>query len=317
MKRAIIVGISGQDGCYLAKLLLEKGYEVHGTSRAGHVSAAAGLARLGLVDRVIVHRLEPAEAAAVAGLVERLPADEIYNLAGPSSVADSFRKPAAAFTGIILGTLHVLEALRTLGRSTRLYSAGSSEIFGDTPTPADETTCPDPQSPYAIAKATALATVAHYRRAHGLFAATGILFNHESPLRPPHFVTQKVVSAAVRIAAGSRERLALGDLAICRDWGWAPDYVEAMWRILQHDRAEDFVVATGQSHSLDEFVRRAFAAVGLDARDHVDVDPALLRPADIRESRGDPAKARAALGWQAAHDLDAIIREMVAAARPV
>lgn len=314
MKRAIIVGISGQDGGYLAKLLVEKGYEVHGTSRAGHVSAASGLVRLGLVDRVALHQLEPADAAAVAGLVERLPADEIYNLAGPSSVAESFRRPAAAFEGIILGTLHLLEALRAVGRPARFYSAGSSEVFGDTPTPADETTRPDPRSPYAIAKATAQATVAHYRRAHGLFAATGILFNHESPLRPPHFVTQKVVSAAVRIAGGSRERLPLGDLQISRDWGWAPDYVEAMWRILQHDRPEDFVVATGRSHSLGEFVRRAFAAVGLDSREHVESDPSLLRPADIRESRGNPAKARAVLGWRAEHDLDAVIRAMVAAA---
>jgi GDPmannose 4,6-dehydratase len=157
--------------------------------------------------------------------------------------------------------------------------------------------------------------VAHYRRVHGLFAATGILFNHESPLRPAHFVTQKVVSAAVRIAAGARERLALGDVAIRRDWGWAPDYVDAMWRILQHDRPEDFVVATGRSHSLDELVRRAFAAVGLDARDHVDADASLLRPADISASLANPAKAGAVLGWRAAHDLDFIVREMVEAAR--
>ncbi|MFM1995793.1 MAG: hypothetical protein RLZZ111_180 [Planctomycetota bacterium] len=313
--RAIIVGITGQDGGYLARHLLGKGYEVHGTSRAGHAAASSGLTRLGLVDRVVLHRLEPADAAAVGGLLERLPADEIYNLAGPSSVAESFRNPAAAFEGIILGTLHLLEALRTLGRPTRLYNAGSSEVFGETPTPADETTRPDPQSPYAIAKATAQATVAHYRRVHGLFAATGILFNHESPLRPAHFVTQKVVSAAVRIAAGARERLALGDVAIRRDWGWAPDYVDAMWRILQHDRPEDFVVATGRSHSLDEFVRRAFAAVGLDARDHVDADASLLRPADISASLANPAKAGAVLGWRAAHDLDFIVREMVEAAR--
>jgi GDPmannose 4,6-dehydratase len=211
--------------------------------------------------------------------------------------------------------MNLLECLRLLGRPTRFYNAGSSEVFGNTFSPADEATPFHPRSPYGIAKVAAHHAVANYRDAYGLFASTGILFNHESPLRPAHFVTQKIVSAAVRIAGGSRERLALGNVDITRDWGWAPEYVEAMWRILQQARPDDFVVATGRSHSLREFVDRTCAAVGLVAGVHVDVDPGQARPTDITASAANPAKARAVLGWRATADLDAIIRDLVAAAR--
>lgn len=316
MKRALIIGISGQDGAYLARLLLEKGYEVHGSSREQETGTFANLRRVGIRDRVTLHSAHPADFSSVMGLLLGLPVDEIYNLAGQSSVAASFRHPLETFGSITVATMNLLECLRRLGRPVRFYNAGSSEIFGNTPSPADESTPFNPRSPYGIAKVAAHHAVANYREAYGLAAATGILFNHESPLRPAHFVTQKIVSTAVRIAGGSRERLRLGDVDVIRDWGWAPEYVEAMWRILQHDPPVDVVVATGVSHSLREFVARVFAAVGLDARDHVDVDPGLVRPADIQVSAANPAKALAVLGWRARYDLDKTVGELVAAARP-
>ena len=315
MKRALIIGISGQDGAYLARLLLEKGYEVHGASRGHETAPFPNLARLGIRDRVKLHAVMPADFSSVMSLLQRLPFEEIYNLSGQSSVAASFRHPLETFDSITVATMNLLECLRLLGREVRFYNAGSSEVFGNSATPADESTRFNPRSPYGIAKVAAHHAVANYREAYGLFASTGILFNHESPLRPPHFVTQKIVSAAVRIADGSSERLALGNVGISRDWGWAPEYVEAMWRIVQHELPDDFVVATGQSHSLREFVDRVFAEVGLDARDHVDTDPSLTRPTDITASAANPARARAVLGWRAASDLDDIVRRLVAAAR--
>lgn len=315
MTRALIIGISGQDGAYLARLLLEKGYEVHGSSREHDSSAFPNLRRLGIRSRVTLHAAMPADFSSMMSLLQRLPVDEIYNLSGQSSVAASFRHPLETFDSITVATMNLLECLRLLGRPTRFYNAGSSEVFGNTFSPADEATPFHPRSPYGIAKVAAHHAVANYRDAYGLFASTGILFNHESPLRPAHFVTQKIVSAAVRIAGGSRERLALGNVDITRDWGWAPEYVEAMWRILQQARPDDFVVATGRSHSLREFVDRTCAAVGLVAGDHVDVDPGQARPTDITASAANPAKARAVLGWRATADLDAIIRDLVAAAR--
>jgi GDPmannose 4,6-dehydratase len=257
----------------------------------------------------------PADFSSVMSLLQRQPVDEIYNLSGQSSVAASFRHPLETFDSITVATMNLLECLRLLGRPVRFYNAGSSEVFGNTTAPADESTPFNPRSPYGIAKVAAHHAVANYREAYGLFAATGILFNHESPLRPAHFVTQKIVSTAVRIANGSHERLALGNIDITRDWGWAPEYVEAMWRILQHGKPDDFVVATGQSHSLREFVDRTFAAVELRADEHVDADPGLARPTDITASAANPTKARAVLGWQATSDLDAIIYSLVAAAR--
>ena len=207
--------------------------------------------------------------------------------------------------------MNLLEGLRLLGGPVRFYNAGSSEVFGNTPEAATESTRFQPRSPYGIAKVAAHHAVANYREAYGLSASTGILFNHESPLRPAHFVTQKIVSAAVRIATGSNERLTLGNMDISRDWGWAPEYVEAMWRILQQDQPDDFVVASGRTHTLREFVERTFAAVGLRAEEHVDADPGLIRPTDITASFADPAKAQAVLGWRASSDLDAIIAKLL------
>jgi GDPmannose 4,6-dehydratase len=299
MKKALIIGVSGQDGAYLAKLLLDKGYEVHGTSRDHEVSSFANLSVLGIKDAVQLNSMVTSDFRSVLTALQKADADEIYNLAGQTSVGMSFSYPVETFDSILIGTMNLLECIRLLKKPCRFYNAGSSEVFGNTERPADEETKYHPRSPYATAKAAAHYAVANYREAYGLFAATGVLFNHESPLRPSRFVTRKIVSTAVRIANGSRERLQLGNVDIHRDWGWAPEYVEAMWRILQHDEPEDFVIATGHMHSLSQFVDQVFAVLGLAAKEHVDTDRLLLRPLDIAQSVGNPEKARQLLGWSA------------------
>jgi len=299
MKKALIIGVSGQDGAYLAKLLLDKGYEVHGTSRDHEVSSFANLSVLGIKDAVHLNSMVTSDFRSVLTALQKADADEIYNLAGQTSVGMSFSYPVETFDSILIGTMNLLECIRLLKKPCRFYNAGSSEVFGNTERPADEETKYHPRSPYATAKAAAHYAVANYREAYGLFAATGVLFNHESPLRPSRFVTRKIVSTAVRIANGSRERLQLGNVDIHRDWGWAPEYVEAMWRILQHDEPEDFVIATGHMHSLSQFVDQVFAVLGLAAKEHVDTDRLLLRPLDIAQSVGNPEKARRRLGWSA------------------
>jgi GDPmannose 4,6-dehydratase len=311
MKKALIIGVSGQDGAYLAKLLLEKGYEVHGTSRDHEVSTFGNLTKLGIKDRVKLTSMVTSDFRSVLTALQMADADEIYNLAGQTSVGMSFAYPVETFDSILIGTMNLLECVRLLKKPCRLYNAGSSEVFGNTEKPADETTNYHPRSPYATAKAAAHYAVANYREAYGLFAATGILFNHESPLRPSRFVTRKIVSTAVRIANGSKERLQLGNLDVHRDWGWAPEYVDAMWRILQRDEAEDFVIATGKMHSLAQFVDHVFVALGLDAKAHVDADSSLLRPLDIAQSVGNPEKAQQLLGWTARVGFNELVLKLV------
>lgn len=238
----------------------------------------------------------------------RVQPDEIYNLAGQSSVGLSFDQPVETLESISVGTLNLLEAIRFTGSPIKLYSAGSSECFGNTGGhPADEETPFRPRSPYAVAKATAFWEVANYREAYNLFACTGILFNHESPLRPERFVTKKIVKSACRIAAGSSEKLHLGNISIARDWGSAEEYVKAMWLMLQQDQPEDFVIATGETNTLEEFIEAVFQAVELDWHEHVVTDPALLRPSEIMVSRGNPAKALRRLGWQATRKMRDVI----------
>jgi GDPmannose 4,6-dehydratase len=313
MKKALIIGISGQDGAYLAKHLLRSDYEVHGTSRDHEVSQFANLHRLGIADQVRLASMVTSDFRSVLTALQKAEADEIYNLAGQTSVGMSFSYPVETFDSILIGTMNILECLRLLKTPVRFYNAGSSECFGNTPVPATEETPFHPRSPYATAKAAAHYAVANYREAYGMHACTGILFNHESPLRPARFVTRKIVSTAVRIANGSKERLALGNVGIARDWGWAPDYVEAMWRMLQQDQPDDFVIATGEQHTLKEFVALVFAQLGLDAVDHVDTDPSLLRPSDIERSVGNPAKAKGKLGWEPKHRLPQIIDLLIEA----
>lgn len=312
MKKALICGISGQDGAYLARLLLGKGYDVHGTARDAQMSSFSNLHQLGIREQVTVHSMAINDFRSVLQVLAKVQPDEIYNLAGQSSVGLSFDQPVETLESISVGTLNLLEAIRFIGQSMKLYSAGSSECFGNTGgEPADENTPFRPRSPYAIAKATAFWEVANYREAYHLFACTGILFNHESPLRPERFVTRKIVKAACRIAAGSGEKLHLGNISIARDWGWAPEYVEAMWLMLQQGNPDDYVVATGETHMLEDFVAEAFCCLDLDWREHITCDQTLLRPSEIMVSRGNPAKASSLIGWQASYKMRDVVRMMI------
>ena len=311
-KKGLICGISGQDGGYLAKLLLEKGYEVSGTSRDAQMSSFSHLSRLGIRDAVRLYSMAPNDFRSVIQTLVKVAPDEIYNLAGQSSVGLSFEQPVETLESISVGTLNLLEAIRFIERPIRFYNAGSSECFGNTGgIPASESTTFQPRSPYAVAKSAAHWEVANYREAYNLFACTGILFNHESPLRPERFVTRKIIKSACRISNGNGEKLHLGNISIARDWGWAPEYVEAMWRILQQDTPEDFVIATGETNTLEEFVAEAFACVGLDWRDHVASDPSLLRPSEIMVSRANPEKATQKLGWNAEFKMRDVIRMLI------
>lgn len=315
-RTALICGVSGQDGAYLAKLLLERGYRVVGTSRDAQITGFGNLRWLGVLDRVETASMAINDFRSVLQVLARFKPDEVYNLAGQSSVGQSFDQPVETLESVSLGTLNLLEGIRFLDRGIRLYNAGSSESFGDTgQEPANEDTPFRPRSPYAVAKAAAFWEVANYREAYKLFACSGILFNHESPLRPERFVTQKIVRAAVRIGAGSRERLRLGNLDIHRDWGWAPEYVDAMWRMLQLDAPQDFIIATGQTNSLRQFVYEAFHAVGRDWEEHVDIDPALMRPTDLRVGCASPARAASSLGWVASTRMPEVVARMVLAAQ--
>lgn len=311
LRKALICGISGQDGTYLAKLLLEKGYEVHGTARDAQVTAFPNLVKLGIREKITCHSMALNDFRSVLQILAKVQPDEVYNLAGQSSVGLSFEQPVETLESVSIGTLNLLEAIRFLARPVKLYNAGSSECFGNTDgVPADETTPFRPRSPYAVAKATAFWEVANYREAYSLFACTGILFNHESSLRPERFVTQKIIQAAKRISEGSTEKLHLGNISISRDWGWAPEYVEAMWRILQQDDPEDYVVATGETNTLEEFVAEAFNCVGLDWREHVITDLTLLRPSEIMVSRANPIKSAQRLDWQARYKMWDVIKMM-------
>jgi GDPmannose 4,6-dehydratase len=314
MKKALICGISGQDGAYLAKLLLEKGYEVTGTSRDAQMSSLRNLQRLEIREQVKLTSMSLTDFRSVLQVLNKIQPDEIYNLAGQSSVGLSFDQPVETLDSITTGTLNILEAIRFTGAPIKLYNAGSSECFGDTSDrSADEGTPFRPRSPYAVAKAAAFWEVANYREAYGLFACSGILYNHESPLRPERFVTQKIIAAACRIAQGSKETLTLGNMSIRRDWGWAPEYVQAMYLMLQHEKPDDYVIATGESNKLEDFVAEAFASVNLNWRDHVTSDRSLYRPTDIAVGRGHPAKAREVLGWQAKYKMQDVVRMMIAA----
>ncbi len=314
LMRALIIGVSGQDGAYLSELLLGKGYEVYGTSRDANLNAFSNLKRLRIRERVRLLSVAPNDFRSVLTALVQTEPDEVYNLAGQSSVGLSFDQPVETMESISIATLNVLEAIRFTKRKIHFYNAGSGECFGDTGgKPAIEETPFRPRSPYAVAKAAASFQVANYREAYGLFACNGMLFNHESPLRPERFVTRKIVAAACRIAGGKRERLRLGNTHVKRDWGWAPEYVDAMWRMLQRDLPDDYVIATGETRSLEEFVDAAFRAVRLDWRDHVDLDSSLHRPADIEGNGADPAKAARVLGWRASIRMEEVVERMTAA----
>ncbi|WP_108647119.1 GDP-mannose 4,6-dehydratase [Polynucleobacter rarus] len=312
MKRALICGVSGQDGAYLAKFLLEKGYEVWGTSRDAQTSPFSNLTFLGIRQQIKTISMATNDFRSVLQAITQSQPDEIYNLSGQSSVGLSFEQPSETLESIATGTLNLLEVIRFLGKPVRFYNAGSSECFGDIgEDTADENTPFHPLSPYAIAKSTAHWLIDNYRASYGLYACTGILFNHESPLRPLRFVTRKIIRTAVNIAKGSGEKLTLGNMAIQRDWGWSPEYVDAMWRMLQIDKAEDFVIATGESNSLEAFVASVFDQLDLDWHQHVIQDPLLFRPSEIRYNCGNASKAKQILDWEAKKRMQDVIREMI------
>ena len=307
-RRALITGVTGQDGPFLSELLLEEGYEVHGLVMPGETVPGAVPRGVHLLEGSLTDRgsLESALAAA-------RPA-EVYNLAALTSVAGSFDDPVAVADVTGVGVLRLLEAIRCVDPAIRLLQASSAEIFGGaTTSPQDETTPLCPVSPYGVAKAFAHHTVQVYRRSHRMFAAAAILYNHESPRRAPGFVTRKVSIAAARIARGLDRELRLGNLDVERDWGYAPDYVRGMHLALLQDSPDDYVLATGEAHSLRELLEIAFSAVELDWRDHVISDPGLFRPADPVRLCGNAARARSRLGWAPTRDFAAVIREMVAA----
>ena len=312
MKTALICGISGQDGTYLAQLLLSKGYTIWGTSRDLQGTHFSNLHTIGIKDKVKLISMVPEDFRSVFMAVKQSQPDEVYYLAGQSSVALSFEQPAETIQSVVIGLLNMLEAVRMADKLIRLYHAGSSECFGDTQgQPANEKTPFNPRSPYGVAKASAFWLVNNYREAYGLYACTGLLFNHESPLRPARFVTQKIIQTAKRIAAGSGETLTLGRLDISRDWGWAPEYVDAMWRMLQLSEPEDFIIATGSTITLEEFVAHAFQILGLDWKKHVVQDQSFVRPTDILVSAANPSKAKEMLSWAPNISNEKVIESMM------
>jgi GDPmannose 4,6-dehydratase len=320
-KKALITGITGQDGSYLAELLLQKGYEVHGlirrassfnTDRIDHLYQDPHVNGVSL----FLHYGDLSDSTNLVKLLYRLQPDEVYNLAAQSHVKVSFEMPE--YTGDItgLGAIRILEAIREMGIACRFYQASSSEMYGKVQEiPQRETTPFHPRSPYACAKVYAYWTTLNYREAYGMFAANGILFNHESPRRGETFVTHKITRALAYIEAGLQKKLFLGNLESSRDWGYAPEYVEAMWKILQLDKPDDFVIATGETHTVREFLEEAFGYAGLDWKQYVEEDPRYLRPSEVDYLIGDAAKARDAFGWKPQTGFKDLVRIMVDADR--
>ena len=310
VRSALIWGVGGQDGAYLAHLLLAKGYRVHGTSRGQAVPD--NLRRLGIPDKVELHAVDPADAVRVGEVVAGAAPSEIYYLAGQSSVGRSFAEPEATFAGAALGLLNVLEAARREAPEAALLNAASGDCFGETVAPVTEKSRFRPRSPYAVAKCSAHLLIEANRVAYRQRACSAFLFPHESPLRPDSFVIGKLMVAIRRFAAGDRAPLELGDLSVVRDWGWAPDYVAAMWAMLQRETPEDLILATGTSMRLEDFVAAAFAAIELDWREHVKSVPGLRRPADILEQHADPSRAADLIGWRASVAGEELVKRLVA-----
>ena len=309
-KRALITGITGQDGSYLAEFLLQKGYEVHGMVRRSSTETFQRLA--GFRDDVVLHTGDLLDQRSLVDVLREAEPVEIYNLAAMSFVAASWSQPVLTAEFTAVGVTRILEAMREVVPEARFYQASSSEMFGQVlEVPQTETTPFYPRSPYGVAKCYGHFITVNYRESYGLFAASGILFNHESPRRGLEFVTRKVTHGAAAIKLGLQEELALGNLEAERDWGYAKDYVEAMWLMLQHDEPDDFVIATGKVHSVRRLVEVAFEQVGLDPDDHIRVDERYMRPAEVEHLIGDPSKAREKLGWEPRTSFAEMIRRMV------
>jgi len=312
LKTALLTGITGQDGAYLAKLLLEKNYNVYGAVRDATNPSLINLTFLGITDAVQLISTNLRDLSNVIRLLEKVQPGEIYNLASQSSVGRSFEQPIGTVEFNVLSTINLLEAIRFLALDARFYQASSSEMFGKvSQLPVTEETTLHPVSPYGISKAAAHWITVNYREAYELFSCCGILFNHESVLRAGHFVTKKILSTAVRISKRSREKLQLGNIEIKRDWGYAPEYVKAMWLMLQQENADDFVIATGEPHSVAEFTAKVFNCVGLDWKEHVVTDERFYRPSEINIIYGDPSKARINLRWDYSLSFDDLIGLLV------
>ena len=304
MKRALITGVTGQDGSYLSELLLDKGYEVHGVIRRSSTFNTSRIEHLykdphEKDNRFHLHYGDITDGVGISNLVRELKPDEIYNLAAQSHVKVSFEMPDFTAQVDAVGTIRLLEAIRAAKIETKVYQASTSELFGSTPPPQSETSTFAPQSPYAAAKLYSYWVVRNYRDAYGLYATNGILFNHESPRRGETFVTRKITMAAARIKLGMQSKLFLGNLNSIRDWGYAPEYVESMWRMLQQPRPDDFVVATGVGATVRDFCEASFSYLGLDYRDHVEVDSRYNRPTEVDALIGQTSKTEKVLGWKA------------------
>ncbi len=316
-RKALITGITGQDGSYLAELLLEKGYEVHGLIRRSSSFNTDRIEHLyrdphDPEARMFLHYGDLTDGAGLRQVLTAVEPDEIYNLGAQSHVGVSFKQPVYTAQVVALGTTRLLEAIHDLGLPVRFYQASSSEMFGKVvETPQSETTPFYPRSPYACAKVYAFHQTINYRESYDMFCANGIMFNHESPRRGETFVTRKITRAATRIKQGLQKKLYLGNLDAKRDWGFAGDYVEAMWLMLQQDEPDDFVVATGEPHSIRDILDIAFSELDLDWNDHVEIDPRYLRPAEVNILQGDASKAREVLGWKPKVDFEGLIRLMV------
>lgn len=309
-RRALITGITGQDGAYLAEFLLGKGYEVHGMVRRASTENFERIVHLH--DRVTLHQADLLDQLSIVNLISDVRPHEVYNLAAQSFVPTSWLQPLLTGEFTALGVTRMLEAVRLVDKGIRFYQASSSEMFGKVcEEPQNENTAFWPRSPYGVAKVYGHWITVNYRESYGIFACSGLLFNHESPLRGKEFVTRKVSDAVARIKLGLQKKLKLGNLDAMRDWGFAGDYVKAMWMMLQQDAPDDYVVATGEKHSVRELVELAFAHVGLDWQAHVETDPALFRPAEVNTLRGDAAKARRVLGWRPEVDFVGLVRMMV------
>lgn len=307
---AVITGITGQDGAYLAELLLEKGYAVHGVVRRSSTDTFERIAHLG--NRITLHQADLLDQLSLITILQETKPREVYNLAAQSFVPTSWGQPLLTGEVTALGTTRVLEAIRVVDPKIRFYQASSSEMFGKVQeVPQKETTPFWPRSPYGVSKVYGHWITVNYRESYGMFACSGILFNHESPLRGKEFVTRKVTDAVARIKLGLQEKLKLGNLDSRRDWGFSGDYVRAMWLMLQQDEPDDYVVATGEMHTVRELVQLAFSHVGLDWKPYVEIDPAFFRPAEVNELCGDPAKARTKLGWKPQVLFPDLVRMMV------
>jgi GDPmannose 4,6-dehydratase len=312
--KALICGVTGQDGAYLSRFLLEKQYDVWGTTRTNGESGLVNLHYLGIRDQINIVTMDPVAASSVKQVINYVRPNEVYFLSGLSSVGKSFLFPTETMESIVVATTNILEACRKMQNPPRLYNAGSSECFGNTGLhAANEETPFSPCSPYGIAKTASCSLVRQYRKSAGVWACNGLLFNHESPLRPQHFVTQKVVTAARNIAAGIENTLSLGSLNVARDWGWAPEYVEAMWKMLQQDAPSDYVIATGHTRTLQELVDVAFSYFDLDYRNYVKRSEEQVRSTELDKSSADPSKAREKLRWTADKSMEDVVWYMIKA----